>query len=47
MNKKKIYQKPAMRVVVLKHRPLLQTGSPGGGDMYYIPRHDDDLNHMA
>ncbi|MDY6417162.1 MAG: hypothetical protein SPK87_00280 [Bacteroidales bacterium] len=46
MNKKKIYQKSAMRVVVLKHQPLLQTGSPGG-DMYYIPRHDDDLNHMA
>lgn len=46
MNKKKLYQKPAMRVVVLKHQPLLQTGS-GGGDMNYIPRYDNDMNHMA
>lgn len=46
MNQKKIYQKPVMKVIPLKHQPRLLTGS-GGGDMYYIPRHDDDLNHMA
>ena len=48
MNQKKIYQKPVMKVITLKHRPRLLAGSgDGGGDMNYIPRYDNDMNHMA
>ena len=45
MNQKKIYQKPVMKMITLKHKPRLLQGS--GGDMYYIPRYDNDMNHMA
>lgn len=47
MNQKKIYQKPVMKVIPLKQQPCLLTGSYGGGDMNYIPRYDNDMNHMA
>ena len=48
MNQKKIYQKPVMKVITLKHQLRLLTGSGGdGGDMNYIPRYDNDMNHMA
>ena len=45
MNQKKIYQKPVMKVIPLKHQPRLLVGS--GGEMNYIPRYDNDMNHMA
>lgn len=46
MNQKKIYQKPVMKVIPLKHQSRLLSGS-NGGDMNYIPRYDNDMNHMA
>ena len=36
-----------MKVIPLKHQPRLLAGSSGGGDMNYIPRYDNDMNHMA
>ena len=49
MNQKKIYQKPVMKMITLKHRPRLLAGSDrgDGGEMNYIPRYDNDMNHMA
>ena len=47
MNQKKIYQKPVMKMITLKHRPRLLQGSGEGGDMNSIPRYDNDMNHMA
>ena len=47
MNQKKIYQKPVMKVIPLNHQPRLLAGSGDGGEMNYIPRYDNDMNHMA
>ena len=35
-----------MKVIPLKNQPRLLAVS-NGGDMNYIPRYDNDMNHMA
>ena len=41
--KKKIYEKPTMKVVLLQHKCQLLTGS---GDERGIPGYDDDYGYM-
>ncbi|MBR1410457.1 MAG: hypothetical protein IJ580_05095 [Prevotella sp.] len=44
---KKIYQKPAMKIVELRHKTCLLVGSGDDFDMGYIPCQTDHLNHLA
>ena len=50
---KKKYEKPSMKVVELKHRTMILSGSPNGipgydDDYGYMPKlGKDDMNHLA